>query len=47
VFRLIGTSAASPQLARHIADPPVPPATNVTMSAEEVAKRGDGNIEPP
>jgi hypothetical protein len=47
VFRLIGTSAASPQLARHIADPPIPPATNVTMSAEEFAKRGDGNIEPP
>jgi hypothetical protein len=33
VFRLIGTSAAAPQLARHIADPPIPPATNVTMDA--------------
>ncbi|HYP13905.1 MAG TPA: hypothetical protein VEQ63_08265, partial [Bryobacteraceae bacterium] len=43
VFRLIGTSAAAPQLARHIADPPIPPATNVTVNAEEVAKRGSGN----
>ncbi len=47
VFRLIGTSAAAPQLARHSADPPIPPATNVTVNAEEVAKRGSGNIEPP
>jgi hypothetical protein len=47
VFRLIGTSTAAPQLARHIADPPIPPATNVTVDAEEVAKRGGGNIEPP
>jgi hypothetical protein len=47
VFRLIGTSAAAPQLGRHIADPPIPPATDVTVNAEEVAKRGSGNIEPP
>lgn len=47
MFRLIGTSAAAPQLARHIADPPIPPSTNVTVDAEEVAKRGGGNIEPP
>jgi hypothetical protein len=47
VFRLVGTSAAAPQLARHIADPPIPPATNVTTQPEETAKRGAGNIEPP
>jgi hypothetical protein len=47
VFRLIGTSAAAPQLARHIADPPIPPPTNATVGAEEIAKRGSGNIEPP
>ena len=47
VFRLIGTSAAAPQLARHIADPPIPPPTDVTVGVEEIAKRGSGNIEPP
>ena len=49
VFRLIGTSAAAPQLARHVADPPLPPARRVPMSSEpdEIAKRGGGNIDPP
>ncbi|MXQ14640.1 hypothetical protein [Microvirga makkahensis] len=47
VFRLIGTSAAAPQLARHIADPPIPPAVDPPTQPEEIAKRGGGNIEPP
>jgi hypothetical protein len=47
VFRLTGTSAAAPQLARQVADPPIPPATSVPALPDEVAKRGGGNIEPP
>jgi hypothetical protein len=47
VFRLTGTSTAAPQLARHVADPPIPPATKVPTQQEEIAKRGGGNIEPP
>jgi hypothetical protein len=49
VFRLIGTSAAAPQLARHVANPPFPPPhpTNVPTDAKGIAKRGGGNIEPP
>ena len=47
VFRLIGTSAASPQLARHLADPPIPPPSNVSALPDEIAKRGGGNVEPP
>jgi hypothetical protein len=46
VFRLTGTSAAAPQLARHVADPPIPAATNIPIPPED-AKRGGGNIEPP
>ena len=46
VFRLVGTSAAAPQLARHVADPPIPPPTNVPAPPED-AKRGGGNIKPP
>ena len=46
VFRLIGTSAAAPQLARHVADPPIPPATNLPTLPSEIGKRGGGNIEP-
>jgi hypothetical protein len=47
VFRLMGTSAAAPQFARHLADPPIPPATNPPMLPGDIAKRGGGNIEPP
>jgi hypothetical protein len=47
VFRLIGTSAAAPQLAREVARGPLPPATNVPTSPSEIAKRGGGDLEPP
>jgi hypothetical protein len=48
VFRLTGTSAAAPQLARHVADPPIPAPTKVPPPTQpgEIAKRGGGNIEP-
>ncbi|MDP1581869.1 MAG: hypothetical protein Q8M18_00390 [Bradyrhizobium sp.] len=46
VFRLKGTSAAAPQLARHVARSALPPPTNVPTSIEEVRKRGRGNLEP-
>lgn len=46
VFRLTGTSAAAPQLARHIAKPALPPPNNVPTTIEEVRKRGRGNLEP-
>jgi hypothetical protein len=46
VFRLTGTSAAAPQLARHVADPPIPAPTNIPTPPED-AKRGGGNIKPP
>jgi hypothetical protein len=53
VFRLTGTSAAAPQLARQIADvaggsafpPPVDVPSNTDVA--EIHKRGGGNIEPP
>jgi hypothetical protein len=47
VFRLIGTSAAAPQLARLIAKPNLPAATNVPTSYVDREKRGGGNIAPP
>jgi hypothetical protein len=49
VFRLIGTSAAAPQLARELAKPAFPPATNVPSPGDvvEIEKRGGGNLEPP
>ena len=47
VFRLTGTSAAAPQLARHLANPPIPRPTRRPANPEETAKRGRGNIEPP
>lgn len=46
VFRLKGTSAAAPQLARHVAKPALPPPNNVPTPIEEVRKRGRGNLEP-
>ena len=51
VFRLTGTSAAAPQLARQLAKPPsdFPQPTDAPSptDAEEVEKRGYGNLEPP
>jgi hypothetical protein len=47
VFRLKGTSAAAPQLARHIAKPALPPPSNVPIPIDEIRKRGRGNLEPP
>jgi len=47
VFRLIGTSAAAPQLARHIADPPIPPPHDVPGTLKERRKRRRGNVDPP
>ena len=47
VFRLIGTSAAAPQLARHVARPALPTPTNVPTPPDEIFKRGGGNLEPP
>jgi hypothetical protein len=47
VFRLIGTSTAAPQLAREVANPPLPTPTDIPSSPEEVAKRGGGDLEPP
>jgi hypothetical protein len=46
-FRLAGTSTAAPQLARHIADPPVPPPHDVPNTTLEQHKRGGGNLDPP
>jgi hypothetical protein len=51
VFRLIGTSAAAPQLARHLANfapgnqPPTP--TNPPTNRGEMEERGGGNLPPP
>jgi hypothetical protein len=47
VFRLKGTSAAAPQLARHLADPPLPPVHHAPTSLKEKRKRGSGNLDPP
>ncbi|MDB5576094.1 MAG: hypothetical protein JWR80_1270 [Bradyrhizobium sp.] len=47
VFRLRGTSAAAPQLARHVAKPALPLPNNVPTPIEEVRKRGRGNLVPP
>jgi hypothetical protein len=47
VFRLIGTSAAAPQLARQIAGPALPAPTNVPTTPVETEKRGAGNVAPP
>jgi hypothetical protein len=51
VFRLIGTSAAAPQLARHVANfapgnqPQTP--TNPPTNRGEMEERGGGNLPPP
>jgi hypothetical protein len=47
VFRLIGTSTAAPQLARQVADPPIPLAHDIPSTPIEQYKRGGGNIDPP
>ncbi|WFU18323.1 hypothetical protein [Bradyrhizobium sp. CB3481] len=47
VFRLKGTSAAAPQLARHVADPPIPAAQHPPSTIREKQKRGRGNVDPP
>ncbi len=47
VFRLTGTSAAAPQLARRIANPPIPPVRNTATTPREIARRGRGNLDPP
>jgi hypothetical protein len=47
VFRLIGTSTAAPQLARHVADPPIPAAHDIPGPLIEQYKRGGGNLDPP
>jgi hypothetical protein len=47
VFRLTGTSAAAPQLARYVAGGAIPPAANRPTTPDETYKRGAGNLEPP
>jgi len=45
-FRMLGTSVAAPQLARHVARNLIPQAVNPD-GQEEVNQRGAGNLEPP
>jgi hypothetical protein len=49
VFRLIGTSAAAPQLARWAVDATLPPPTNVPAPGDtvEIEKRGGGDLASP
>ena len=48
VFRLIGTSAAAPQLARHVVNGPMPlPDSPPLPNSNDEAKRGAGNLRPP
>jgi len=53
VFRLTGTSAAAPQLGRHLARTltglafPLPSNVPLPYQTEEIRKRGHGNLEPP
>jgi hypothetical protein len=47
IFRLIGTSADAPQLAREIASPQLPPPTEIPSSLMEIEKRGGGDLPPP
>lgn len=48
-FRLIGTSAAAPQLARHVAKGAVPPPYPTDTPGTPIGKqkRGQGNLQPP
>jgi len=46
-FRLVGTSAAAPQLARRIANPPLPAPKSPRATLQDKEERGGGNIEPP
>jgi hypothetical protein len=46
VFRLIGTSAATPQLARLVADGPLSAAHDVPANPPD-EKRGYGDLDPP
>jgi hypothetical protein len=47
VFRLAGTSAAAPQLARYVARPALPAAHNMPATLPERRKRGAGNLDAP
>jgi hypothetical protein len=47
VFRLIGTSAAAPQLARYVARLAIPPPHDPPTSLVEKYKRGSGDLDPP
>lgn len=47
VFRLAGTSAAAPQLARYVAGPMIPYAHDRPNTPAEEHKRGGGNVDPP
>jgi len=49
VFRLIGTSAAAPQLARWVVDASLPTPFNVPSPGDtiEIEKRGGGDLAPP
>jgi hypothetical protein len=49
VFRLIGTSAAAPQLARWVVDASLPTPTHVPAPGDtiEIEKRGGGDLSPP
>jgi hypothetical protein len=47
VFRLIGTSAAAPQLARWVVDALLPTPNDVPTSPVEIEKRGGGDLAPP
>jgi hypothetical protein len=46
-FRLIGTSAAAPQLARWITRPTLPTAFNAPTTTQGYEERGDGDFPPP
>lgn len=47
VFRLSGTSAAAPQLARWISNTTIPLPTDIPATPSETEKRGGGNLRPP
>jgi hypothetical protein len=47
MFRLSGTSAAAPQLARYVAGSQIPPTRLPPASQEEEQRRGRGNLDPP